>query len=193
MNNKDHNRDVIMIDYKIVMNKLKNKVFTLEGVSYQYSIEQRGSCLHIIELNFKPNTKTTMSIPMPVYNKFVEELNRLMERGGISGNGVMGIFIRIYEDYRRKYLGATRVLKPSSYTRYASVLFGFWKCMGRYMGFECKIKPQSITKTITQDKEKMLIESETLGRGYYIKPIGKHITQIEDSNQSKLLGFVKNG
>ena len=186
-------RQLVSLDYKFVVNKLKNKVFTIDGIPYQYSIEQRGSCLHIVELNFKPNTETTMSIPLPVYNQFVEWLNDNIMLGGMKGNDVMGAFIKIYEEYRRQYLGSTETLKPSSYGRYASVLFGFWKCMGGYMGFECKINPQEVIKTVTQEGETLRIESELLSRGYYIKPTKQPIVQIIDKSQSKLLEFAENG
>lgn len=182
-------RDLVVVDYKFVVNKLKNKVFTINGIPYQYSIEQRGNCLHIVELNFKPNTETTMSIPLPVYNEFVEWLNNNITLSGMKGNDVMGAFIKIYEEYRRQYLGATESLKPSSYIRYASVLFGFWKCMGNYVGFECKIKPQTRTNIVIQEENKTIIESEMLSRGYYIKPTNNPIIQIIDKSQSKLLEF----
>ena len=147
--------------------------------------------MHIIELNFKPNTETTMSIPLPVYNQFVEWLNENMGINGIKGNDVMGGFINIYEKYRHEYLGALETLKPSSYVRYASVLFGFWRCLGNYVGFKCQIKPIQTISIIEQNKNVTKIESEVLSRGYYIKPIGKNIIKIIDKAQENLLTFVK--
>lgn len=182
-------RNIVLIDYKTLVHKLINNVFEFEGRKYQYSIEQRRDCLHVVELNFKPNTQTTMSIPLPVYNNFVEWLNQNITNQGMRGNDAMGEFVKIYEKYRRDFLGATIRLKPSSYARYASVLFGFWKVVGNVTGFQCSINPQKITKTVTQEDNKTIIESEILSKGYFIKPVGNMLIKIADKSQKGLLEF----
>jgi len=180
--------DLIDLDYKLVQSQLKNKSLRVNGETMQYSIEQRGRCLHIVENNFKPNTTSSMSIPLPVYNKFVKALHgQQLPRDGLKANSFMGLFRDIYEEYRRDYLGATEALKPSSYNRYASILYLLWKCTEGQLGFTAQLIGRHTVKTVQEETGRIIIDSEIISQGYFIKPSGQPIVRLIDKEQTVLL------
>lgn len=177
------------MDYKDVEGKYIDPFFKFKGERFQYKIEYRGACLHIIEMNFKPNTEVPMSMPVPLYNQFVEWLNNSITEKGVLGNNVLPKFTQLVDAYRRDYLGKRENLKASSYMRYSAVFYLFWKATKGLMGFECELKQRTQDTTITQENGKTNVELELLPRGYYIKPKGRYYVVIIDKSQKKLGDF----
>lgn len=182
-------KDIVNIDYRKLKNKMLNKLYEHGEERYQYSIERKRGIPHIVENNFKPNTKTAMSIPCPVYNEFVDELSKRITAQGLKANDLMPLFVQIYAKYRRNYLGILEDIKPSSYMRYSAVLYLFWKVTEGKMGFTAELFNQHIVKTVEVKGNNVSIDSEVMTRGYYIKPAEYPIVRIIDTEQMQLLSF----
>jgi hypothetical protein len=174
------------MDYRDVEGKYIDPFFKYKGERFQYKIEHRGKCLHIVELNFKPNTDTAMSMPVPLYNQFVEWLNDHVAERGVLANNVLPTFTQFMDNYRKDYLGGVATLKSSSYIRYASVFYLFWKATKGLMGFEADLIPQRSVPRIIQRDGVTALENEIEARGYYIKPVGNRYVIIIDKTQKKL-------
>ena len=184
-------KELVVKDYKDFGELVKGGMVFVDDSTFQYSVEYRQGVLHIVELNFKPNTKSTMSVPVPVYNEFVKQLSEKIGIDGVRGNEVMGLFIQLYEQYRRVYLGAMAPLKPSSYVRYASVLYLLWYATDGKLGFKCSLKPKQIIKTVTQDGVNLVINNEIQSKGYYIEPTKYPAVTLYDRRQQDLLKWQK--
>jgi len=178
------------IDYREIINNLIGTTLKDGDEQYQYSIERRNGVLQIVELNFKPNTKGAMALPLPVYNEFVEALVKYMPKDGVKASKTNPIFRNIYEKYRRDYLGATKPLAPSSYLRYNSVLCLLWRVTEGKLGFKAQLTQQHQLNTVEQKGDELHIISTTETRGYFIKPTGNVALQIIDRDQKALLDFA---
>lgn len=176
-------RDTEIVDIKKVNLLLKKNATDY----FNYSIENRGGVLSLVELNFKPNTTTCMSIPLPVYNAFVSRINNVMGVDGVRGNDVLPIFIEEYEKYRRDYLGETTPIKYSSYSRYSSVLYLFWKQTEGIMGIKALLEPKRMYNIIENNDDNMKIFTNIESRGYKLKPT-EHTVKILVDKSQKMLG-----
>jgi hypothetical protein len=57
------------------------------------------------------------------------------------------------------------------------------------MGLRAELVNKHTVETVTKNGNRLLLEQEILGQGYYIKPTSEPIVRIIDKEQKNLLAF----